>query len=101
MASGTSDGKHHIAEGQADASVEVEAVSLDSFWQSAECPHRIVIDIEGHELAALEGAAQLIRRCKPHLILEHHGQAAALEAWLCAQGYDRVWSDPRHTFALS
>lgn len=33
----------------------------------------IQLDTEGHEIAALEGAAQTIARCQPLLVLESHG----------------------------
>lgn len=35
----------------------------------------IQLDIEGHEIAALRGAAAIIARCRPLLVLEAHGGA--------------------------
>ncbi|MBR0672349.1 FkbM family methyltransferase [Neoroseomonas soli] len=52
----------------------------------------IKIDVEGHELAVIEGARETLRRCRPNLIVEiqevHAGRpiGEALAA-VCAHGY--------------
>jgi FkbM family methyltransferase len=52
----------------------------------------IKIDVEGHELEVLEGAAELLRRDQPKLVIEieeRHRAGALRAAWdlLCAIGY--------------
>lgn len=51
----------------------------------------IKVDVEGHEMAVLEGAAATIARCRPLLMLEANTDAHrdALASWLAANGY--VW----------
>ena len=48
--------------------IPVEAVTLDSY--GLEHVRFIKMDIEGHEPAALEGAEETIRRCRPHVLIE-------------------------------
>ncbi|MBZ0290847.1 MAG: FkbM family methyltransferase [Anaerolineae bacterium] len=101
MARGGSDGKHHIArEGEGSGeTLEVAATSLDDFWsKTGACADLILIDIEGYELDALQGAEKLVQACKPRLILEHHGRADALRAWLAAHDYAVQLHDKRHLF---
>lgn len=101
MARGGSDGKHHIA-GEGDRSAEtlqVPATSLDDFWaKNCEGPNLILIDIEGYELDALQGAEKLIQTCKPRLVLEHHNRADVLLDWLSAHNYTVQQHDKRHIF---
>jgi FkbM family methyltransferase len=53
----------------------------------------IKIDVEGHEMAVLEGAESTLRRCRPNLIIEIEEKrgtqpiAEALDA-VCARGYN-------------
>jgi FkbM family methyltransferase len=56
----------------------------------------IKIDVEGHELAVLEGAAETIDTQHPNLLVEcndeHHPSATTrLADWLGAHGYDAVF----------
>ncbi|MEO1688213.1 MAG: FkbM family methyltransferase [Pseudomonadota bacterium] len=48
-------------------------------------PAFIKIDVQGHEAAVVEGAADTLRRCEPILMIEHDGEAAA--ARLEAMGF--------------
>jgi FkbM family methyltransferase len=101
MARGGSDGKHHIAgDGESNAeTLEVPATSLDDFWaKTGACPDLILIDIEGYELDALQGAEKMIRACKPRLVLEHHNRADALLKWLADHDYTVQRQDKRHIF---
>src|SRR5689334_9766588 len=101
MARGGSDGKHHIAgEGESSSeTLEVPATSLDDFWwKTGVNPDLILIDIEGYELDALQGAEKLIRACKPRLILEHHNRADVLLEWLKNHDYVVQRQDKRHLF---
>lgn len=100
MAAGTSDGKHHIVTGENEAVIEVPATSLDAFWRESQaCPDVILMDIEGHELDALKGAEAMLATCRPRLILEHHGRAAALVDWLAAGHYRTESLGKRHLVA--
>ena len=50
------------------------------------------VDVEGHELAALQGARETLRRCRPTLVVEieeryHERGIAALLAEVCELGY--------------
>jgi FkbM family methyltransferase len=69
-------GKHRSEEGrsyidlteQADHLVDVQAVTLDEL--GLERVRLVKIDVEGHELAALQGATDLLERCHPVLVVE-------------------------------
>lgn len=55
----------------------------------------IQLDVEGHELPALEGAAAMIARDRPLLVLETHGpvdlaETPALKALCAAHGYREI-----------
>lgn len=59
----------------------------------------IKIDVEGHELTALEGAEQTVTRCKPNLLIEANdrhrpGAVASLRAWFDAHGYRAFFVSP-------
>ena len=85
-----------IARG-AHARQEIRITTLDRDIErhSLPPPDLVKIDIEGHELAALEGARQSLLRHRPALFLEMHGEtlaqkersAAAIVAWLEEAGY--------------
>ena len=52
----------------------------------------IKIDVEGHELAVLQGAEQTIRRCRPALIVEieerhHPGRSGEIIQYILSLGY--------------
>lgn len=61
---------------------KIEARTLDSF--AFENVSLIKIDIEGHEAAALRGALETLKRCRPALIIEaeeRHKPGAVAEVW--------------------
>ena len=63
---------HLVSSGDA-ASELTERVSLTSVDEAVPADRRvglIHLDVEGHEQAALEGALETIRRCRPLLVLE-------------------------------
>lgn len=73
--------------GKAGGEIEVEAIRLDTFFKSeARLPDFIKMDIEGGGVYALPGMYDILRTCKPSLLLESHtpeedkaiGQALAL-----------------------
>lgn len=100
MAAGSSDGKHHLA-AQGDAqTIEVQATSLDDYWRETTfAPDAILMDIEGYEADALEGARYLIQAYKPKLAIEHHKRDSVVKAWLADHGYTSIIVDKRHIFA--
>jgi FkbM family methyltransferase len=101
MAQGSSDGKHHIATTDgAQHTIDVLATTLDAYWTAqTHCPDLILMDIEGHEGAALQGGQQLLVACKPTLLLEHHGQAETLIEQLASHDYAVTRLDNRHIIA--
>ena len=66
----------------------VKTISLDHFCDaSGLCPDLIKLDIEGAEYDALLGAAALISRGKPHLILEQQSADSRCFCFLKKNGY--------------
>lgn len=72
-------------------SFDVPGLSLDDFVyrQGNPVPQVIKMDIEGGEVMALPGMAEVLSKVHPLLLLELHGQQAAEVAWnlLRAEGY--------------
>jgi FkbM family methyltransferase len=100
MSAGSSDGKHHVSADSGAEAISVPAVTLDDFTaEHALRPDLIVMDIEGHELAALHGGQRIIESCRPLLLLEHHDNQALLARWLSARGYRLSDLGRRHTVA--
>lgn len=56
------------------------------------------VDVEGHELAVLRGAAGVIEQSRPHLVLEANDQEHqdALAGWLAENGYTWISADARN-----
>lgn len=82
-------GQYHVTPGR-----EVMMVPLDSFHIPCDF---LKLDVEGYELPALQGAEQLIKRCKPVVMIEENGLCTRygiepLEAdeWLKRIGYECV-----------
>ena len=75
----------HAATLDVSATVDVPLVALDEAVPSTRRVGAIHLDVEGHEHAVLQGAAQLIARCRPVLVLETLPEAAS--DWLHALGY--------------
>lgn len=70
--------------------IEVRTDRLDSVY--AGMAGFIKIDVEGHEQAVLEGAAETIDRCRPHLLIEldeslSAGALGRARAFLASRGY--------------
>ncbi|MEQ1871694.1 MAG: FkbM family methyltransferase [Vicinamibacterales bacterium] len=103
MTSGSSDGRHHLAmegDGVSDR-VDVPSTTLDDFWAATGgCVDVVLIDIEGFELEALEGARRLLAACRPLLVVEHHRKIEVLCRWLLHHGYEVQTVDRRHIFAV-
>ena len=59
-------------------------------------PDLIKVDIEGGEIGMLEGSSELLRRCRPFLLVELHGTNAGVDRMLCESGYHScVLGEPR------
>jgi FkbM family methyltransferase len=69
----------------------VRVVALDELWKRGEIPppNLIKMDIEGFEGDALRGAAEILARFRPTILLSTHGDAAKedCEAYLGRLGY--------------
>lgn len=95
-----------IAETGDRDTVSVPTISIDAVL-AGRVVHGMKLDTEGHELAALTGAAETIERCSPWLIVEfnttllpspvlgewvvyRHLAALGYEAW-CYDGPGAVW----------
>ena len=72
-------------------SIDVETISLDDmvYKRSYPAPDVIKMDIEGGEVLALPGMAQLLGEVRPLVLLELHGPRSVQAAWqaLTAAGY--------------
>ncbi len=89
---------HHnfggLALGEHDVGDSVPVLTLDDLQLHA-C-HFIKIDVEGMELAVLQGGQQLLQRCAPVLYVENDRQekAGALVRFLDKLGYEMYWHMP-------
>jgi len=79
---------HLIASKEPTVSAEtIPMVSLDERFIGAETALSILkIDVEGHEIAVLEGAKRVIEASRPPVIVEAN-DVAGLAAWLSILGY--------------
>ena len=94
------DAMNRVVEGIADwkgKTVQVPITTLDDWTARVEGLHRldlIKLDIEGQELAALQGAAGLLRRYRPAIVCEIHRRddvpyrPEEIVSWLQAAQYD-------------
>jgi FkbM family methyltransferase len=76
--------------------IEVETRTIDEYELPA--VGFIKIDVEGHELAVLEGATRTIAAHRPSLLVEsnddhHPGAVASLAAWLREHDYEACFLD--------
>ena len=88
----------HVAANR--ASETVAAVRLDDV---VDTPVALLkIDVEGHELAVLRGAADLIARSRPAMVLEANTPAHmdALSRWCAESGYVWTRADDRNMLCL-
>lgn len=66
----------------------VPAIRLDSVVPQDRNISILQLDVEGHERAALEGAMEIITRCRPILILEEFNYKRWIKAKLGHLGYE-------------
>ena len=73
---------------------QVHCTTIDSL-ELTRCK-LIKIDVDGHELEVLNGAARTIKRCKPIIYIENEIDAKreALVAWFVDHGYRCFWHRP-------
>ena len=73
---------------------EIKCTTIDSF-KLPKCK-LIKIDVDGHELQVLNGAAETIKRCKPIIYIENEidSKREDMVAWLVDHGYRLYWHRP-------
>jgi FkbM family methyltransferase len=79
-------GKMQGSDGRDEAyqqEIEVETISLDDFVfvEGNQAPNLIKIDIEGGEDKAIRGMEGVLKKHRPTLFLELHGQKVAAKVW--------------------
>jgi len=67
--------------------LEVQAVSLDTWFAPGERLDFVKIDVEGAEDVVLRGLAETLERAQPILLLERSSAAAEVDELLRARGY--------------
>jgi FkbM family methyltransferase len=78
-------------------SIKVSHVTLDELYiRSGRCPSFVKIDVEGMEMAVLEGAGRLFQQCKDLMLYVENNcrdtSAELLERLIDEHGYDVYWS---------
>jgi FkbM family methyltransferase len=73
----------HVVRGQeAGATVKVRSIRLDTALEGRAAPVRaIFMDVEGHEVAVLRGAKEVLRRDRPVVVLEASPQLLKRNGW--------------------
>lgn len=93
-----------LGPGQDRTAIERHTDTLDLLWHREGCPAvtGIKIDVQGHELAVLQGARELLERDGPVLCLELNAGNTLTALWLQGLGYehrdrrskDWIWRRP-------
>ena len=81
----------------------VELRSLDALVATGDVgphPNLMKIDVEGHELAVLRGAREIIGRASPTLVFELNERAARAAGWTLAELAELLLSLGDYSFAL-
>lgn len=91
-----------VTQTAATNTIQVEAVTLDSYAQSSPAPDFIKCDVEGAEVEVMRGARNLLQRKRPIILCEVHSEEN--RRLLCSEfsrcGYDCQPSDENHILAL-
>jgi FkbM family methyltransferase len=74
-----------------DDQVEIDVIPLDDFLDIR--PTFIKLDVEGAEVDALAGAAELLRVCRPKLMIEGHTQLLGHFGYTVTDLFARIPSD--------
>ncbi len=82
---------HLGAKREGESSIQVKQTTLDAAYRVYGAPNFIKMDIEGAEVAALEGARELLQTCHPAWLIELHGAE-------CAEGVRRILSGHGYSF---
>ena len=80
-------GLSRVSDGPSEGSLSVPAKPLDDFFP-AEGPVLMKIDVEGHELAVLQGAARTLAGVRDIVFEEHRPFPTPVTELLAAQGYE-------------
>ena len=88
--------------GSAPGAIPVEAVSLDQYAASHPPPDFLKCDVEGSEVAVVQGAAQLLSGKRPILLVEMHSPEnhRTLRQKFAGHGYLCQNLDENHVLAL-
>jgi len=70
--SGPTSVTNSIRSAESTTAIEVQSVRLDTFCKTHPAPALLLMDIEGAELEALDGALELVARHLPVIMLEVH-----------------------------
>ncbi|MBN1799982.1 MAG: FkbM family methyltransferase [Candidatus Lokiarchaeota archaeon] len=84
-----------IALGKLDkkGTIPVQSITLDNFVKNLSIkPNMLKIDVEGAELAVLQGADELLRKSKPKILLSTHGNDIKQKClnYLNDIGYEKI-----------
>jgi FkbM family methyltransferase len=93
---------HVSTNGSAPGTIPVEAVSLDQYAASHPPPDFLKCDVEGSEVAVVQGAAQLLSGKHPILLVEMHSpeNQRVLLRKFASYGYRCYELDENHVLAL-
>jgi len=97
-------GLGHVSNGGSTTAqtITVEAVSLDEYATKHTAPDFVKCDVEGAEVAVFQGAAKLLEKRRPILLVETHSDKnhRALTRTLSDFAYDCSYIDGNHILAL-
>jgi FkbM family methyltransferase len=90
-----------VANGAADT-IQVDAVSLDAYVQTAPAPDFLKCDVEGAEVEVFRGAQRLLAEKRPVILCEMHSAEnhRVLPGEFARFGYACKSIDPQHVLAL-
>ena len=79
------------------AKTKVTLKTLDSMYTGAPC--LIKVDVEGHELAVLQGAEKTIRKYLPNMYIEiFESMDGPIVKFMQSLGYNKILSRPEHNY---